>query len=200
MSDNRPVHLEIEAKFRVESHKLVRERLVAVGAERIGTVLESNEILDSADGSLRNRGCGVRVRATIDEQTGHRIATMTFKGPVRPGPFKSREEQEIAVSDADTAINILQGLGFVRMLWFQKRRESWRLDNCRVELDEPPHVGLFVEIEGPDEAAISAVANKLGLAGAVHEKASYVRMLLDYCSGNGISNRAVPLDSTTSAK
>ena len=85
------------------------------------------------------------------------------------------------------------------MIWYQKRRESWRLDDCRIELDEPPHIGLFVEIEGPDPSAISAVADRLGLAGAVHEKASYVRMLVAYCSQNAISDRAVPLDSATSA-
>ena len=198
MNGNQTVNLEIEAKYRVESHDLIRDRLVAMGAEPLGTVVETNEILDSADGSLRRRGCGVRVRATIDEETRERSATMTFKGPVRPGPFKSREEQEIEVSDADTAVLLLRGLGFVRMLWYQKRRESWRLDNCRIELDEPPQIGLFVEIEVPGEAAISAVAKKLGLSGAVHEKASYVRMLLEYCSKNAISDCAVPLGSATS--
>ena len=34
-----------------------------------------------------------------------------------------------------------------------------------VELDELPVIGRFVEVEGPDEAAITAVVRRLGLTG-----------------------------------
>ena len=200
MSDNPSVHLEIEAKYRVASHGPIRERLIAAGAESLATVLEINEIFDAVDGSLRRRGCGVRVRSTIDEKTQSRSATMTFKGPVRPGPFKAREEQEVGVSDAETASRILHGLGFVRVLRYEKRRESWRLDDCRIELDQPPHIGLFVEIEGPGEAAITAAAVRLGLDGAVHEKASYVRMLHAYCVEHGITDFSLRMGSTSNAR
>ena len=199
MSDIQSVHLEIEAKFRVASHERIRERLIAAGAESLGTVLETNEIFDAADGSLRRSGRGVRIRSTISEETQERSATMTFKGPVRPGPFKSREEQEVVVSDAATASQILRGLGLVRVLRFQKRRESWRLDDCLIELDEPPHIGLFVEIEGPGEAAIAATATRLGLDGVAHEKASYVRMLHAYCVEHGIADFSLALGSTSNA-
>lgn len=124
---------------------------------------------------------------------------MTFKGPVQPGPFKSREEQEIEVSDAETASRILHGLGFVMVLRYEKRRESWRLDDCRIELDEPPHIGLFVEIEGPGEAAIAAAAARLGLDDVVHEKASYVRMLHAYCVEHGIAGFSLRMGSTSNA-
>lgn len=194
------MNVEIEAKIRVESHDPIREQIAAAGAEYLSKVLETNEIYDSADGSLRRRGCGLRVRATVDERTAARSVKMTFKGPVMPGRFKSREEQEVEVSDADTISRILTGLGFVRILWFEKRRESWHLDDCRIELDEPPHIGLFVEIEGPDERTIATVQRKLGLESVAHEPASYVRMLSLYCDQNGVADRVLCLDSPRATK
>lgn len=184
---------EIEAKFRVESHQPVLERLQAAGATFLARVLETNVIFDRPDGSLRNRGCGLRIRSVKVEGGDDRRATLTFKGPVLAGPFKSREELEIDVNDAATAANILHGLGFVRILSYQKRRESWRHRDCRIELDEPPHIGLFVEIEGPNEAAIRAVRAELGLEGTAHVKASYVHMLLAFCRERGVTNRVLEL-------
>ncbi len=185
--------LEIEAKFRVESHEPLRERLRALGAERLGRVLEANAIFDRRGGSLRGSGCGLRVRSTIEDGSGQRTATMTFKGPVLAGSFKSREELEVRVSDAETASHILHALGFVRILWYQKRRESWRLDRCRIELDEPPHIGLFVEVEGPGETAIRSLQEKLGLGEAPHVRGSYVRMLSEYCDKHGVTDGVLRL-------
>jgi adenylate cyclase class 2 len=166
----------------------------------LGCVLETNHIFDRPDGSLRARGYGLRIRSARDTATGEQSHTLTLKGPVAAGPFKSREELEVRISDADTAASMLQQLGFVRILCYQKRRESWRLEECRVELDEPPHIGLFVEIEGPDEAAIRFVRDRLGLADAVHEKASYVPMLMAYCQEHGIADRMLPLPDASAAR
>ena len=74
-------------------------------------------------------------------------ATLTFKGPLEASAFKKRREIELAVSEADGMRRLLEAIGFVEVLRFQKRRESWRLDNCRVELDEVPRLGRFVEID-----------------------------------------------------
>lgn len=184
---------EIEAKLRVESHEPVRQRLQSVGAAPLGRVVETNVILDHADGSLRRRGCGLRVRTCVADGTGESTSTLTVKGPVEAGPFKSREELEIQISDPSTAMRILELLGFVSILSYRKRRESWRLDECRVELDEPPHVGLFVEIEGPDEASVHQARRKLGLAEVAHVKASYVGMLMAYCDERRIADRVLDL-------
>ena len=185
--------LEIEAKFRVASHGPVRERLAAIRARFLERVREQNEILDRSDGELRKRGCGLRVRTKFDDEGKSVGATVTYKGPRRPGPLKSREEIEIAVDDAEAARRIFAGLGFISALSYEKRRESWEVDGCRVELDEPPHIGLFVEIEGPDEAAIRAVQERLGLKSSDMESESYVSMLMAHCQREGIGDRELLL-------
>ncbi len=185
--------LEIEIKLPVESHEVVRARLRSLGAEFIGRVVESNSIYDRPDGWLRQRGYGLRVRENRSEEGGQPAATLTVKGPRRESAMKSREELEVRVDDGATATRILDALGFAPILRYQKRRESWKLSRCRIELDEPPHIGLFVEIEGPDEETIRAAQHELGLDGVKHQKASYVHMLMAYCSERGIADGVVNL-------
>lgn len=189
---------ETEVKLRVKTHDPVRKRLQQAGAEPLGCVVETNRIFDRPDGSLRGVGCGLRVRSTVAEDGGGREATLTFKGPVKPGEFKSREELETSVEDGETTTDILKGLGFEVILTYQKRRESWQFRDCRIELDEPPHVGLFIEIEGQSEDAIRSVRDELGLGSASLERASYVRMLVAYCKEKGITDRTLVLPGRSS--
>ena len=125
--------------------------------------------------------------------TSKEVATLTFKGPRDPGPLKSREEIETEVADADAVLNLLERLGYVTILSYEKLRESWTLDDCRIELDEPPHLGLFVEIEGPNESAIREVQQRLQIADASLIRKSYVRLLADYCARHRLSPKAASL-------
>ena len=191
--------IETELKLHVASHEPVRKRLSTLGATFIERVLERNLIFDRPDGSLRKRGCGLRVRSTVDKESGERRATMTFKGPRAPGPLKRRQELEVEVSDGDMAAAMLDRLGFAEILDYQKSRESWQLGPCRIELDEPPHLGLFLEIEGPDEAAIREAQRQLELTAAREEPNSYVALLIAYCNEHGIADRTLCLPDETPA-
>jgi len=206
--------LEIEAKFRVASHEPVRERLKAAGAAFIEHVVETNRILDRPDGFLMRQGCGLRVRTAVpvggtrgtDDKTplspplvrGDAAvtsrSTLTYKGPRRPGAIKSREEIEVEVENGETLVHILATIGFVMQLCYEKKRESWSIGGCRVELDEPAVLGLFVEIEGPDEAAIEQVRQKLGLNPGDMEPDSYVSLLAAYCREKGIKDRRLRIE------
>jgi len=185
--------IELESKFSVARHDPVRERLRQAGAECLGAVLEDNRILDRTDGSLRASGCGLRVRTAVPVDGGSARSTITFKGPIGVSAYKSREELEIGVDDGDTAARMLTALGFTQILRYEKRRESWRLGEARIELDEPPHIGLFVEIEADTEDAIRAIQNRLGLADAGHVRASYVRLLAAYCDEHHVADRTLAL-------
>ncbi len=185
--------LEIEAKFRVEAHEPVRDRLRALEATFVSRVIEWNRIFDRPDGWLRARGRGLRVRSLTTESGATRSATLTVKGPLVGGRFKSREELEVEISDPKTTSRLLGLLGFVPILEYEKLRESWTFRDCRVELDQPACLGPFVEIEGPSEQAVQAVQDDLELGHLRHTQGSYVRMLLAHCEQHGLVDRVLRL-------
>lgn len=186
---------EIEAKLSVEDHEPVRDALRRADAVRVGRVFERNYVLDLPDGSLRQRGAALRVRAVETLEGERRSGCLTYKGPARKARFKSREEIEIEIADADGALTILTACGLVVTLLYEKRRETWRCGDCLVELDEVPVLGLYVEIEGPTDDAITETCRLIGLAATPHVPAGYVAMLSQYCTNCGIADREVRFDT-----
>jgi adenylate cyclase class 2 len=149
--------VEIEAKVRVDDLAAVRRRLEAVGAKRIKKVHEHNMYL-----RLNDPDCGLRVRHEVDE-AGQPRDRVTFKGPRQAGPFKQREEIEFDVSDAAAAAALFDKLGHSQALAFEKDRETFEFDGCEIVLDEITRLGTFVEVEGPDNAAVQKVLDRLDL-------------------------------------
>src|SRR5271170_5606717 len=128
--------VEIEAKMKVDDLGVVRDRLKAVGATLIGEYLERNVFFDTEDRSLLTADEGLRVRLAHDTGSGNHVCTITFKGPRLHGLLKSREETEVTVGNFDRAVALLKCLGYVLVLSFQKRRQTWSVAGCQVELDE----------------------------------------------------------------
>ena len=197
--------LEIEAKLRTDSHEDIRAALIDCGAKRLGTVLETNRIYDLPDHSLRRRGRALRLRTTRPIASSPQddapaadvaddVATLTAKGPATAGPLKSREEVEIIVEDAQTTHRLLVLAGFAEVFRFQKRRQSWRLDDCLVELDTLPLIGKFVEIEGPTVEAIANVQQRIGLGLARHIPTSYISLLQLHGQATGQPRQRVEFD------
>lgn len=184
---------EIELKLRVASHDAVRQALGDRGATLVRRGVETNRIYDRRDGSLRRKGYGLRVRSVVCADGADLPAVLTVKGPRAPGVLKSRQEWETTIGSAETMHAMLAALGFAKILEYEKRRESWRLGDCLVELDGPPHIGLFVEIEGPTERVIERTRRDLGLAGAEAVADSYPKLMMDYCQEHGIVDRVVAL-------
>jgi predicted adenylyl cyclase CyaB len=177
--------LEIEVKVKVDSHGAVRERLRRAGGEYVCRMTEVNTILDTPDRRLFGAGCGLRVRTCRGEG---RVPgpTLTYKGPQHPGTVKIREEVETEVHDAEATVQLLNALGFVPAIVFEKRRESWRLDGAMVELDELPRLGCYVEIEADDEAIIQRVRETIGLSSEPTVTANYIALLIEHARANGL--------------
>jgi adenylate cyclase class 2 len=183
--------VEIEAKMAVDSIEPVRVRLRDAGAEPIGRFLETNVFLDTEDRSLLAADEGLRMRANKSLDTGESEFIITYKGPRQVGQLKSREEVEVTVHNGAEAVTLLERLGYLTMIQFEKRRESYRLDDCRVELDEMPHLGFFVEVEGPSEASVLKVRDRLRLSDRPLMKSSYVSLLMSYLQERGESRRRI---------
>jgi adenylate cyclase class 2 len=168
---------ELEAKIKVDDLAPIRNRLQSAGARPIGQYHETNRFYDTEAQTLRREDRGLRLRASRNVQTEEVICSLTYKGSRQPGPFKQREEIELVLNDPAAAELLLERLGFNRTLIFEKERESWQLNDCRVEMDEVAELGCFVEVEGPEEEAIHAILKTLGLEKALLIRESYPQLL-----------------------
>lgn len=168
---------ELELKLRLAGPAALRAALQAAGAEPRGAELETNHIFDTPARTLLRAGQGLRLRERLALPDRTPLpAVLTFKGPIEDAACKQREELESTVGDAAAAAAILSALGLERVVLYEKRRETWRLGACLVELDELPRLGWHVELEGPTRAALEALATQLGLSGAERIEETYVAL------------------------
>jgi adenylate cyclase, class 2 len=183
--------LEIEAKMKVDDLNEMRLRLQSARAQPAGLHLEINTFFDTPDESLRRADKGLRLRENRDAEKKTTDYIVTFKGPRQPGQLKTRPETEFTVDDPATAAEVFDSLGYKKLLSFQKRRESWLLLGCKVELDELPYLGSFVEIEGPTPAKVMHVRKVLQLADQPIVTTSYASLLVNYLSEHKIKTSVV---------
>ena len=186
--------VEIEAKMKVDDLAVTRARLQAAGAVQAGDYLEQNVFFDTEDRSLLAADEGLRLRVSTNTITGNRICTITFKGPRQHGQLKSRDETETTVGSFPDAAELLECLGYIRILSFEKRRQSWTYQGCKIELDELPYLGCFVEIEGPGDAVVLKVRQELQLADRPLIRASYIAMLMTHLQERGDAKREVSFE------
>ena len=165
---------EIEAKIQTNDHEGIRARLQEVGGQSLGEVLEVNSYFDTGEEKLFRADSGLRLRSAGQK------CELCYKGPLQDGPYKQREEIQTTIGDARALELVLLRLGFKRALLYEKRRQSWKLGQCRVELDTVPLLGTFVEVEGPSEQAIATVLAELELAEAKSLKKSYPSLLREH--------------------
>jgi adenylate cyclase, class 2 len=164
---------EIEAKLRYEDHEGLKKTLMAAGAQFAGDSAQKDVYFDDAAGSIRRRDGALRIR---HEMPSGRVS-VTLKGPHEVSDLKRRMEVNLDVSGLEQAHELLTGLGYSPRIMIEKNRSAWQLGGCEVALDELPLIGRFVEIEGPDEAAISRVQAMLGLGNLKHIPWSYAALV-----------------------
>ncbi len=180
---------EIEMKFKVPSLAAMARRLRACGAKYLSTVIQDDTYFDTPSRKLLRAGCGLRLRTVrlLRRGTG-RVdagALLTYKGPARKrAKAKIRLEHQSRVEDPLAIAEVLTGCGMPAAVRLQKRRASYRLARCLVELDELPMLGTFVEIEGPSEAAVQSARRKLELDSRPI-RSHYVRLALTACGRAG---------------
>ena len=168
---------EIEAKFHIKNLKNIELRLLELKAQLIQPrVHEINLRFDRPDGELRNSQRVLRLRQ--DEK-----ARFTFKGPSEEtiGGVMSRREIEFEVGDFESAKQFLEALGFNAVVFYEKFRTTYELNDTHILLDELPY-GDFIEIEGDNVDMIHSIADALGLNWDAMIKAGY-HALFDRVAG-----------------
>ena len=151
---------EIEAKALSVNHDTLRVKLRELGATLVHPQrLMRRYNLDFPDGRLGKdpEGSGwVRVRDEADK------ITMSYK-QLSDRTLHGTKEVNIVVDDFDKAFEFLKRLGLVSKTYQETTRESWRLGDLEIELDQWPWTKPYIEIEGPNEAALRDIFATLGL-------------------------------------
>jgi adenylate cyclase class 2 len=185
------MHVEIEAKLKVDSLPDVERKLAECGASFVGEIVQTDWYFDTADRDLTKADSCLRLR--MEETASHERLVLAYKGPKEKDDYKKRQEAELEVKDAASSQSLLGGLGYRKALAFNKRRRLWSLRACEVALDELPLLGAFVEIEGPDSSAIAQVQAMLGLSSVAHTADSYACLIERELSRQGQGRREVYL-------
>lgn len=159
---------ETEVKFFVKDLSRVEMRLRELKAHLIQPrVHEANLRFDNPNGDLRRDLKVLRLRQDTE-------AKFTFKGPseMREGGVLSRREIEFKVGNFESAKEFLEALGYVPVVFYEKYRTTYELNDVHIMLDELPY-GDFVEIEGENINTLREVARLIGLNWEVIIKAGY---------------------------
>ncbi len=181
--------------MRLEDRGAIEAMLRDIGAKYVCDISETNTYFDTQMDDLKTSDQGLRIRVE-DHGDGGVKAVITHKGPRAHGRLKSRSESEAEVVDAREAADLLSALGYVPVLSFEKKRQRWEMDGCRVELDTMPLLGDFIEIEGPHDDVVMSVREKLGMADKPLIKASYIGMLTTHMKEHHLSGGFIGFEST----
>ena len=179
---------EVEVKYRVIDHDHLVERLVQMGAAAAAVADHEDIYLSHPARDFAQTNEAFRIRRLGQENR------ITYKGPRRSGPTKTREEIEIPVAAGPDQfrrlLRLLENLGFRPLATVRKRRESFHVTlhehELEIALDTAEGLGLFAEVESLASgeadlaAAQQAVLTLAGLLGLTEvEPRSYLRMVLE---------------------
>jgi adenylate cyclase class 2 len=185
--------LEVEMKFPVASFAGVEEKLAQGGSHADAPLRQADHHLNAPDRDFARTDEALRLRRVGGANF------LTYKGPKRPGPGKSRTEVEVPVgggdTNADDFLRLLGHLGYRPVAVVRKTRRPFHLRRqgfaVEVCLDEVDGLGKFVEVEiiAPEEQldaarqALAALAAELGLE--KEERRSYLELQLSAAGGRG---------------
>jgi adenylate cyclase class 2 len=142
--------LEIEKAYFEFDEESVKARLRAQGAQWVGKYVYRQVIYTSEDPRVafaRVRDEGRRTTLTVKRKTD--------------GPYY--RESEVCVGNFEGGQAVLGALGLKRKYYLEKMREIWTHGRSEVVFDTYPALPPYIEIEGPTEEAVGAIAKALGL-------------------------------------
>jgi adenylate cyclase class 2 len=180
---------EIEVKIPLRSSAGIQNRLESIGfTVSTPRCFEANTVYDTPDRSLRRKNMLLRLRQSGSQGilTGSR-GILTWKGPEKSGPHKSRPELETAIASLEPMHKILDQLGYHPVFRYEKYRTEFEAANrhdAKITFDETP-IGEFLELEGASDW-IDETASKLDFSPQDYVLASYGKLYLDDCARRGV--------------
>jgi adenylate cyclase class 2 len=181
-------NLEVEVKIPWTAAPDDARRVIehAGYAQTGARTLESDTVFDLDTGELRGTDRLVRLRRAGAQ------SVVTYKGPSRGGPYKTREEIEFDISDPRAFTEVLDRLGYRPRFRYEKYRTKFAApgEPGIISIDETP-IGVFLELEGEPEW-IDRTAARMGLSLAAYLTRSYSSLYQEYVR----THPAAPPDMT----
>jgi adenylate cyclase class 2 len=182
---------EVEIKFRVPDPRDLIARLASIGAVAGPEIEHEDLYLAHPSRDFARTDEAVRLRRVGDSNA------ITYKGPKRGGPTKTREEIEVPFEEGPDGrsrmATVFERLGFRPVATVSKGRTSFSVDRpgrrLLVVIDRARDLGTFAEVEtiarddedlATAQQAVIALAGSLGLSDV--EPRSYLRMTLERAS------------------
>ncbi len=187
------IPVEIEQKFRVDSHTEVAASVVTLGGLIQPVESQRDVYLRHPCRNFSKSGEAFRIRYVNDE------VVVTYKGPKEAGPVKTRSEIELPLVDAtaDGWMDIFLALGFTVANEVRKIRTPYLINvdetTICVTCDAVEKLGNFVEVEvvlsdrsqiASAQARIAQLSQRLGLRDL--EPRSYLRQILELPNQSGV--------------
>lgn len=151
---------ELELKFLEVDKGEIVEKLEKIGARLLVDGVLRTVYFDTADRKIMKSNELLRLRTFGDK------LELCWKDNMRiEDGCKVYDEIETHVSDFDATVKILENLGFVQAISFEKKRTEYMLDDgTKFEIDEFPGVPVMLEIEAFDRARIDELIEEFGLS------------------------------------
>ncbi|WP_406177190.1 class IV adenylate cyclase [Streptomyces sp. NBC_00996] len=155
--------IEAELKARVHSPEAVMRQLDERAEARVEVYQDT--YYDDLAGSLERRDQELRVR-TVHGPNGLRTV-LTFKDTTVDASSGSKPEHETRVEDSQEAHSILQGLGYIPAIAFEKRCRNYDFEaygrHIFATLVRVPEIdGMFLEVETiVDEADVTSALDDI---------------------------------------
>ena len=175
---------ELEVKFKISSTDEILTKIRALAAPCVQPVqLERNLRWDDPDRTLSKFHRVLRLR----DNGGTSVLTFKAESKNDKG-LADREEIETVVSDFENTRLILERLRYEIMFIYEKYRSIYTLNDTGLFVDHTP-IGAYIEIEGPDEAAIRSSVELLGLNWEDRIDKSYSALFSEWKTRTGFSGR-----------
>lgn len=151
----KPMNTEIEAKFLHIDVDDMRNKLQSVGARSEEPMrLMRRVVIETAETNKKKGYLRVRDEGSKCTLTYKQFDSLSVDGA---------KELETVIESFDTVAAIFRQLEPTRYSYQESRRETWKLGDVEVVIDEWPWLEPYIEIEGDSTEALKNVSGKLEL-------------------------------------
>lgn len=156
---------ELETRIIDIDVESIRNILLVNGAKKVKTEDQINDIYDFEDGRLLAQKGYARIRTVNDMLNNRVVYFMTTKKMLSQEIFKVMEENETIIDNKQMGEGIFKSLGLVLKESNKKYRESYKLNDCLIEIDINDKNFCpfpYLEIETTSEDKLEKLVKLLG--------------------------------------